>query len=137
MAIDLAALEAPIEPVTFKTGRTVEVEPFGPSEYELWGLVKAGQTQHILPLLRRTLPKATDDDLDTLTPRSIAYIMGAAQHKADLILAALDERGKGGAAAPEAAPLPSAANASRSTSSRKSRARSGSRSTSSGASRST
>lgn len=132
--LDLVALEAPLEPVRLPNGRELAVRPFGAAEYELWAAIQAGRVELTIELLRRTLPDATEADLDTLTPRMIAAVLGHAQHKTELVLAALGNGG-GEAAAPTSPPSDPSGSAS--TPSPVSPARSASRSTRSGRSRST
>lgn len=134
MALDLVALEAPLEPVRFPNGHEFAVREFGPAEYELWSAIQAGQPELTVTLLQRCVPDATDADIETLSPRMIAAVIAHAQHKLELMLAVLGN-GQGGAAAAPASP-PSAPSATPSTPSPASRARSGKGSTRSGKSRS-
>lgn len=134
MAIDLVALEAPLEPVRFPNGKEFRVVEFGPAEYELWQAVQGGDEAAAPELLRRCVPDAASEDLAILTPRMIAAIVGHAMRKLDLVLAALGNV-QGGAATAPATP-PSAPSATPSTPSPASRGRSASRSKHSGKSRS-
>lgn len=134
MALDLVALEAPLEPVRFPNGREFAVREFGPAEYELWQAAQAGSGKHTITLLRRCVPDATDADIETLSPRMIAAVIAHAQHKLELMLAALGNAP--GGAAPAPASPPSAPSATPSTPSPASRERSGKGSTRSGKSRS-
>jgi hypothetical protein len=133
MALDLVALEAPLEPVRFPNGREFAVREFGPAEWELWQRIQAGETEHTATLIRRCVPDATDADLDTLSPRMAAAIVGHAQHKLEVVLAALGNAG--GAETARNTP-PSAPSRTPSTPSPASPARSAPGSTRSGTSRS-
>ena len=87
MPLDLAQFTKPLDPVTFTNGRTVAVRPFGPEEWELYrSIQKDPDDAKALDLIRRVLPDATDEDLETLTALQAGVVLEHAKGKIDLVL---------------------------------------------------
>jgi hypothetical protein len=137
MTLRLLDLEAPLDDVEFPNGTKHQPVPFGPTEYRVWrdsqketDAVARGRM--LMQIVRACYPTATDDDLDSCTPKMLIAMVAHAGRRIEQVRDAL-KNGDGAVAAaatpvapPEATTkAPSSPKTTGSTSSRKSRARSG------------
>lgn len=134
MTLKLTDLEAPLDDVEFPNGAVRPATPFGATEYKLWRALAteqdAGQRGAMLmQIIRACYPTASDDDIDSCTPKMLIAMAAHAGRKIDQIRDALKNVDVAAAVAsqPSAAPVspPSSPTTSGNTSSPKSRKRSG------------
>lgn len=138
MTLRLVDIEAPLEDVEFPNGAKHVPVPFGPTEYRLWREVQQDTDNgtrgaKLMEIVRACYPKATDDDIDSCSPKMLIALAAHAGRKIDQIRDALKNVDLAAASTPATPPAPDAPPAttpssprtSGATSSPKSRARAG------------
>src|SRR5574338_966694 len=94
MTLRLLDLEAPLDDVEFPNGTKHVPVPFGAAEYKLWREI-ASETdaetrgRMLFTIVRACYPTATDDDIDSCTPKMLIAMAAHAGRKIDQIRDAL------------------------------------------------
>lgn len=103
--IDLAAMETALPRAKFPNGAEHQIVALDLAGWQLYGRLEQGEATDadLVTLLRRCVPSATPEEIDSLTPQMGVGVVGIAKGKVQEVLALL---GNAGGAAPQAGPAP-------------------------------